>query len=129
MASTRAPAVAEILWELKKGDKIAKFNAIAARAGFTAGANGRAMLTCLATIQKEWPHLQAWRAIRDDGTVPTDSEQARELAQWGATLTADAEEGRSSVLIDESKVMIWDDAEASAAAAALAAVAADDDDN
>lgn len=108
MASMRAPAVAEILWELKKNDKVAKFNAIAGRAGFSAGANGRAMMTCLNTIQKEWPHLQSWRAIRDDGTVETNSEQARELSSWGATLTPDSEEGRSSVLIDEARVMIWE---------------------
>jgi len=112
MASTRAPAVAEILWELKRFDKVAKFSVIAGRAGFSAGANGRAMMTCLTTIQKEWPHLQAWRAIRDDGTVQTDSEQSRELEQWGATLTPDSEAGRSSVMIDEARVMIWDDADA-----------------
>ncbi|WP_437230090.1 hypothetical protein SH661x_001778 [Planctomicrobium sp. SH661] len=121
MASTRAPAVAEILWELKRFDKVAKYSAIAERAGFSAGANGRAMVTCLTTIQKEWPHLQAWRAIRDDGTVQSNSEQSRELAQWGATLSPDSEDGRMSVLIDEARVMIWEDAPA-AAKPALAAV-------
>lgn len=109
MASTRAPAVAEILWELKRVDKIARYSTIAARAGFNAGANGRAMLTCLSTIQKEWPHLQFWRAIRDDGTVQSGSQQSRELEQWGATLQPDHEPGRSAVLVDESRVMIWED--------------------
>jgi len=121
MASTRAPAVAEILWELKRVDKVAKYSVIAERAGFSAGANGRAMVTCLATIQKEWPHLQAWRAIRDDGTVQTNSAQSRELEQWGAKLTPDSEAGRSSVLIDEDRVMIWDDAEGNAGSTLQAA--------
>lgn len=125
MTSTRAPAVAEILWELKRVDKVAKYSAIAGRAGFAAGASGRAMLTCLSTIQKEWPHLQAWRAIRDDGTVQTGSEQSRELEQWGATLSADSTEGRSSVLIDEARVMIWD--ETDSAADPVAATDARDD--
>jgi len=126
MASTRAPAVAEILWELKRVDKIAKFSAIAERAGFSAGANGRAMITCLSTIQKEWPHLQAWRAIRDDGTVPNDSEQSRELEQWGATLSADSDPTRASVLIDESRVMVWVAAKAPAKAVAAATTAEDE---
>jgi len=112
MASMRAPAVAEILWELKRVDKIAKYSDIAERAGFSAGANGRAMITCLTTIQKEWPHLQSWRAIRDDGTVQTDSDQSRELELWGATLEPDPQAGRTSVLIDESRLMIWDVSEA-----------------
>jgi len=107
MASTRAPAVAEILWELKRVDKVARYSAIAERAGFSAGATGRAMITCLSTIQKEWPHLQAWRAIRDDGTVQTDSEQSRELQQWGATLSAETDNGRTNVQIDEDRVMVW----------------------
>jgi len=115
MASTRAPAVAEILWELKRVDKVAKYSAIAERAGFSAGATGRAMITCLSTIQKEWPHLQAWRAIRDDGTVQTDSEQSRELQQWGATLSPDTDGDRSNVQIDEDRVMVWGGATGQAA--------------
>ena len=85
MASTRASAVAEVLWELKRMDKIATYGAIAHRAGFSAGANGRAMLTCLKTIRKEWPHLQWWRAIRDDGTVKRDGEQELALRGWAQT--------------------------------------------
>ncbi|MCA8996696.1 MAG: hypothetical protein KDA80_06920, partial [Planctomycetaceae bacterium] len=93
---------------LKKADKVAKFSDIAQRAGFSAGANGRAMVTCLKTIRKDWPHLQWWRAIRDDGTVKTKGEQARELEEWGAEISDSGEEGRSSVLIDEARVMIWE---------------------
>lgn len=108
MASTRAPAVAEVLWELKRADKIASFSAVADRAGFSAGANGRAMTTCLKTIRKEWSHLDWWRAVRDDGVIE-DEEHAAELKGWGAELSDD---GRQvSILIDESRIMVWDGAD------------------
>ena len=109
MASTRAAAVAEVLWELKRADKVAAFSAIARRAGFSAGSNGRAMLTCLKAVRKDWPHLQWWRAIHDDGTVESGTEQARELETWGAQLDGEASNGRQSVLIDEALMMIWDE--------------------
>lgn len=108
MASTRAPAVAEVLWELKRLDKVAQFGAIAARAGFNPGANGRAMLICLETIRKEWPHLQVWRAIRDDGTVEVKSSQYTQLQAWGAKFSEPDSNGRAGILIDESLVMIWE---------------------
>lgn len=120
MASTRAPAVAEVLWELKRLDKIATFSAIAERAGFSAGANGRAMLTCLKTIQKEWPHLQWWRAIRDDGTVIKDGDQATQLQTWGATFSKETTEDRVSVLIDEARMMVWEKSAEPVAVAAKA---------
>ncbi|HWL07420.1 MAG TPA: hypothetical protein VNQ76_03300 [Planctomicrobium sp.] len=108
MTSTRAPAVAEVLWELKRLDKIARFSDIAARVGFNPGANGRAMNTCLESIRKEWPHLQVWRAIRDDGAVEAASPQYQELQAWGATFS-DSSDGRYAGLqIDESRVMIWE---------------------
>ena len=47
MASTRAEEVAEVLWELKRADKVATFSAIAGRAGFSAGTKGRTMVICL----------------------------------------------------------------------------------
>ncbi|WP_437201931.1 hypothetical protein [Planctomicrobium sp. SH664] len=113
MASTRAPAVAEVLWELKRADKVARYGVIAARAGFNAGAKGRAMETCLKTVRKEWPHLDWWRAIPDDGTLLQGDEQATELKGWGADVTP-AKDSRVSVLVDESRIMVWDLAPASA---------------
>lgn len=110
MASTRAPAVAEVLWELKRADKVATYSMVANRAGFTAGANGRAMLTCLKTIRRDWPHLQWWRAFRDDHTVVA-GEHAEALEEWGATTTPD-EEDRVSVQVDDDKLMSWEDNEA-----------------
>jgi alkylated DNA nucleotide flippase Atl1 len=67
MASSRAQEVAEILFELKRADKIATFSSIAGKAGFSAGANGRTVVTCLKTVRRDWSHLQWWRAIKDDG--------------------------------------------------------------
>ncbi|TWT57344.1 hypothetical protein KOR42_07040 [Thalassoglobus neptunius] len=110
MASTRAPAVAEVLWELKRADKIATYSAVANRAGFSAGANGRAMLTCLKTIRRDWPHLQWWRAIRDDFTVVA-GEHGDELAKWGAVIEP-AEEDRVSVQVDDERMMSWEDEDA-----------------
>lgn len=118
MASTRAPAVAEVLWELKRADKVATYSTIASRAGFSAGAKGRAMLTCMKTIRRDWPHLQWWRAVRDDMTV-TAGEHAEELEEWGAVVTPD-EEGRVSLQIEDEKIMVWEDSEA--------AVSDDEDD-
>lgn len=109
MASTRAPAVAEVLWELKKADKVATYSVVATRAGFSAGANGRAMLTCLKTIRRDWPHLQWWRAIRDDHTVVA-GEHADELAEWGATIEP-AEDDRVTVHIDDEQMMTWESEE------------------
>lgn len=112
MASTRAPAVAEALWELKRADKVATYSAVANRAGFSAGANGRAMLTCMKTIRRDWPHLQWWRAIRDDYTV-TAGEHASELEEWGATIKP-AEDDRVAVEISDDQVMVWEESETAA---------------
>ena len=114
MASTRAPAVAEVLWELKRADKVATYSTVAKRAGFTAGANGRAMLTCMKTIRRDWPHLQWWRAFRDDHTVVA-GEHAEELEEWGATITP-AEEDRVSIQVDDDKLMNWEEDETKASA-------------
>ncbi|MDB4743681.1 hypothetical protein OAF98_04275 [Planctomicrobium sp.] len=107
MASTRAPAVAEVLWELKRADKVATYSAVANRAGFSAGAKGRAMLTCMKTIRRDWPHLQWWRAVRDDFTV-TAGEHAEELEEWGASTTPE-EEDRVAVQVEDEKVMTWEE--------------------
>lgn len=86
MASTRAEEVAEILWELKRAEKIAKFSTIARRAGFSAGSNGRAMKTCLRAVRRDWPHLQWWRAVSDDGLMEKDCEQVEFLVEAGFEL-------------------------------------------
>src|SRR3954463_8066764 len=67
--STRAQAIAEILWELKKADKLATLTSIANRAGFSAGSNGRTVSKYLQTVRRDWPQLQWWRAIADNGQL------------------------------------------------------------
>jgi alkylated DNA nucleotide flippase Atl1 len=86
MASTRAQEVAEILWELKRAQKVAKFSVIAKHAGFSAGANGRTVVTTIKTIRRDWPHLEWWRAINDDGLLPKDSEHEEKLRLSGFEL-------------------------------------------
>ena len=86
MASTRAEEVAELLWELKRAAKVAKYIVIAKKAGFSAGANGKAMETTLKTVRRDWSHLQWWRAVSDTLLVVKDSEQAQKLAEAGVNL-------------------------------------------
>ncbi len=106
MATTRAEAVAEVLWELKRADKVACYSEVAIRAGFSAGANGRAMLTCLRAIRKDWPHLHWWRTMKDDHTVE-EGEHAERMEEWGATLDGKSNDGRVKVQVETEKVMVW----------------------
>lgn len=108
MASTRAALVAEVLWELKRADKVATYSAIAARAGFSAGTNGRTMKTCLKTVRRDWPHLQWWRAIGDDTTVRKGGEQEEFLRTLGIEIGDTEVEGRAPITLEESLVMVWD---------------------
>ena len=112
MASTRAQEVAEVLWELKRADKVATYSLIAKRAGFSAGTKGRTMKTCLKTVRRDWPHLQWWRAINDDKTIRKGGEQEDRLKELGVELGADAEEDRVAVELDEELLMVWADPEA-----------------
>jgi alkylated DNA nucleotide flippase Atl1 len=106
MASNRAADVAEVLWELKRAGKVATLSAVAARAGFSPGAGGKAIRKCLETVEREWPHLEWWRAVEDDGSVEAGSIQAARLEKIGVSVV---EERRgASLLIDESLMMVWD---------------------
>jgi alkylated DNA nucleotide flippase Atl1 len=108
MASTRATEVAEALWELKRADKVATFSAIAQRAGFSAGANGRAMATCIKTIRRDWPHLQWWRAISDDGSVEKGSVQEEKLLELGLAIDeSKSNKKQVKVHVDEARLMDW----------------------
>ncbi len=115
MASTRAEEVAELLWELKRASKVAKYSVIAKRAGFSAGANGKAMDTCLKTVRRDWPHLQWWRAVADTTLVAKDSEQAKKLAEAGISLKA----GKDDTMVlaaPDDVLMEWPEAPAPAVA-------------
>lgn len=113
MASSRAQEVAEVLWELKRANKVATFSSIASRAGFSAGSNGRTMTTCLKNVRRDWPHLQWWRAVRDDLTVQKDSEHAQKLAECGYPLQP-AKDKEAVVLTNvEEHLMSWEEIAAS----------------
>jgi alkylated DNA nucleotide flippase Atl1 len=74
VSSTRAQAVAEILWKLKRADKVATLTSIANRAGFNPGSGGRTINTCLKAVRRGWPHLQWWRAVADNGQVEEEQQ-------------------------------------------------------
>ena len=117
MASSRAQEVAEILWELKRADKLATFSAIARRAGFSPGSNGRTMVTCLKTVRRDWPHLQWWRALRDDRILKKGSEHEQKLRECGFELTeVDGTDDTLTLADAERLLMIWDEVPAGAAA-------------
>lgn len=108
MASSRAQLVAEVLWELKRADKVATYSAIAARAGFSAGTGGRTMKTCLKTVRRDWPHLHWWRAINDDGQVKKGGEQEKQLQALGLDI-AEGKADIATVDLENALVMKWDE--------------------
>jgi alkylated DNA nucleotide flippase Atl1 len=122
MVSSRASEVAELLWELKKAQKIAKYSALAKQAGFSAGMNGRTMATTIRTIRRDWPHLEWWRAISDDGLLAKDSEHEEKLRQSGFELEeAKGKRGSLTIKALDHHLMSWESAQAAAAAAKVAA--------
>jgi alkylated DNA nucleotide flippase Atl1 len=118
MASNRAADVAEVLWELKRAGKLATLSAIAERAGFSPGADCKAVRKCLATIRQEWEHLEWWRAIEDDGTVEAKGDHMEPLRGLGIEF-ADERKGFVSLKIDEELIMVWEEAEPVAPVAAI----------
>ena len=108
LSSTRAQAVAEILWELKKAEKIATLTSIADRAGFSAGSGGRTVITCLKTVRRDWPHLQWWRAVPDNGRLPKEQESF--MIELGFE-TESIDEENVVLKSFEERLMIWEEAE------------------
>lgn len=100
MSSTRAQAVADVLYELKRAEKLGTLTGVSRRAGFNPGVNGKTAINVMENVRREWPHLQWWRVVRDDGTLVFDG-QADLLVQQGVTIADD----QKSVLIDERVVM------------------------
>ncbi len=112
MSMSRAEAVAEILWELKRADKLGTFTEIANRAGFNPGANGRTMLSCLKLVRKDWPHLQWFRAIDDDLRISKGSEQEVCLKESGYPLE-ETDDAETLVLANpEENLLNWSAVEA-----------------
>ena len=106
MATTRAEEVAELLWELKRASKLAKYTIVAKRAGFSAGVNGKAMETTLRTVRRDWPHLQWWRTISDSIMIDKDSEQAKKLAEAGIELKS-GKDNLVTLATPEELLMEW----------------------
>ncbi|MBC7820621.1 MAG: hypothetical protein IAG10_27365 [Planctomycetaceae bacterium] len=124
MASTRAEEVAELLWELKRASKLAKYSVIAKRAGFSAGANGKAFETAMKTVRRDWPHLQWWRAVNDTLVVDKDSDQAKKLAEASVDLKS-GKDNTVTLAAPDELLMEWPEQPVPAGAVAeVAAVAA-----
>jgi len=109
MSSSRAQSVAEVLYELKQAEKLGTLTRVAKRSGFSPGVNGKTILNVLESVRREWPHLQWWRVIRDDGTI-LNKEQADHLQSIGVETTEDSKR-KASVLVDETLIMIWETAD------------------
>jgi alkylated DNA nucleotide flippase Atl1 len=116
MASSRAQEVAELLWELKRADKLGTYTAIAQRAGFSVGPNDRTIKSTLKLVRRDWPHLQWWRAIPDDLTVNPKGEQIVRLKEMGIEVSTKEKEGRVKVKLDDDQLMVWPEEEAAAEA-------------
>ena len=50
MSSSRAQAVADVLYELKQAEKLGTLTGVARRAGFNPGVNGKTALNVLETV-------------------------------------------------------------------------------
>jgi alkylated DNA nucleotide flippase Atl1 len=103
VASSRAQAVAEILWELKTAEKLATHSSIAERVGFAPGSSGRIVISCLKTVRRDWPQLQWWRAISNNGQV--DAEQQLCLNQNG--FETETNDGIVTVKSLAAETMSW----------------------
>lgn len=110
MPSARATEVAEILWELKRAGKVSTFTKVARRAGFSPGAGGRTMQTTMKAVRRDWPHLQWWRAIPDDGLIDEGGEHAQAVEEAGFELTS-AQDSKVSMAEFDAHRMEWPEPE------------------
>jgi len=118
MSSTRAEELAEVLWELKRAGKVATFTTIARRAGFSAGTNGRAVQSALRVIRRDWPHLQWWRAVKDDGQLSKGSEHEERLLESGFNVMPVAGKEDLVTLAEFQEILMqWEDEEQNGEAA------------
>jgi alkylated DNA nucleotide flippase Atl1 len=108
ITSTRAQAIAEILWELKKAEKLATLTSIATRAGFSPGSGGKTVSTCLKSVRRDWPHLQWWRAVADNGQL--EEEQNAQLTKAGFESEI-LENGNIVLKSFPAQLMNWDESE------------------
>jgi len=116
MASVRAAEVAELLWEIKRADKVGTFTGVARKAGFSPGVSGRTIQTVLKTVRRDWPPLQWWRVFPDDGLIEKDTEQSQLAVEHGFEFVDSGDQ----IILDsfEEHVFVWPTEEEEAAAAA-----------
>lgn len=113
MTSIRADEVAELLWELKSAGKLTTCTEIAKRAGFRSGQGGKAVVSCLRIVRRDWPHLQWWRILQDDGLLEEGSEQVQMLQAAGFEIQQ-TKQGKKRVLSVkemDSVLMEWEEEE------------------
>ncbi len=68
------------------------------------------------SVRREWPHLQWWRAISDDGLIETGSEHESLLRESGFEITVvDGNAEAVTVVGLEEHLMVWEDDQAEAA--------------
>ena len=103
--SIRAQAIAEILWQLKKADKLATLTSIAARAGFPPGLDGRTVSTTLKIVRRDWPHLQWWRAVADNGRL---NEEQKSFAIKAGFESEVVESGDFVIKSFPEQLMTWE---------------------
>lgn len=110
MASMRAEMVAEVLWELKKVNKLATYTEISQRAGFKPGVNGKTILSSLDAVKRDWPHLQWWRALPDDCCLDKQSDHVTHLQANGYSVE-EAKGKKSGVTIVDIQTVLytWED--------------------
>lgn len=110
MASLRAELLAEVLWELKKINKLATYTEVSLRAGFKPGAAYKTVLTSLEAIRRDWPHLQWWRALPDDGCIERVSDHAEQLQAAGFAIE-DVKGRKSAITLADLKSVLytWED--------------------
>ncbi len=106
VTSARAQSIAHILWKLKKAEKLATLTSIANCVGFSPGAKGKTVSTSLKTVRRDWPHLQWWRAVADNGQI--DEEQGSFLAEAGfGSETVD--DGGVAIKSFAAHLMTWEE--------------------
>jgi len=123
MASARAQEVAELLWEMKRANKLGKYTIVARKAGFAPGAGGRTIRSVIVNVRKDFPHLQWWRVIPDDGSMEKDEsgEQTKMLEENGFELST---KDKKVVVKDfEEHCMTWPEPEPEADAGPVAPAA------
>ena len=77
---------------------------------FSAGQNGRAIQTALRVVRRDWPHLQWWRAVKDDGQLSKGSEHEEKLLESGFSIApVDGKDDVVSLELFQEMLMEWDD--------------------